>query len=79
MLASDARREAASLAGVEARGTALSVRLVEERLAMMDLMMAEAFVTATFERRAGRISARGAGVQRRALEDSRLRFLGLLT
>lgn len=74
----DARRGAAPLAGVTARGAALSIRLVEERLAMMDLVMAEAFVTATFERRPGRISARGAGVRRRALEDSRLRFLGLL-
>ena len=66
------------LDSVSRRAEALVDRRVEERLALMDLAMVEALFAATVERRGRRISARGPGVRRRALEDSRLRFLDLI-
>lgn len=63
---------------VARRGAALAAAAVEERLAMIDAVMAQALVAASVQRGAGRVSATGPGVRRRAIEDSRLRFLGLL-
>ena len=68
-----------NFAEVTRRGDVLAKGRVEERLARMEAVVGDALASAAIERRGGRIAARGPGVRRRALEDSRVRFMGYLS
>lgn len=60
-----------------ARGSALASQRILNQLSAAELVLLDAHID--FQREQDRIVVRGKGLQRRMLEDSRLRFLGLMT